>query len=144
MAVFDQVNIVSADFEATLVFYRALGVELRDPIRTPDGEPFHANHQPAEGVAIEVDSPHFARIWNEGWADEPDLGGRLVLGLRVADRETVDRLYARAMADGHRGLQPPHDAFWGARYAIVEDPNGIAVGLTSPADDRYRSAPPAL
>ncbi len=141
---FDQINIVSDEFDATLAFYRSLGVELRDPILTPRGEPFHANHQPEEGIAVEVDSPRFARIWNPGWADEPDLGGRLVLGLRVGDRETVDRLYAQVTADGHKGLQPPHDAFWGARYAIVEDPNGIAVGLMSPADDRYRSAPPAL
>ena len=35
--------------------------------------------------------------------------------------------------------QEPYDAFWGARYAIVEDPDGNAVGLMSPIDpDRQR------
>ncbi len=44
---------------------------------------------------------------------------------------------------GHRSLHPPSDGFWGARYAIVEDPDGRAVGLMSPVEDRYRSAVPA-
>jgi hypothetical protein len=39
-------------------------------------------------------------------------------------------------------LQPPYDAFWGARYAIVEDPDGIAVGLMSPISPDFKSVPP--
>jgi uncharacterized glyoxalase superfamily protein PhnB len=41
----------------------------------------------------------------------------------------------------YRGLREPHDAFWGERYAIIEDPDGIAVGLMSPMSP-YRKAPP--
>jgi uncharacterized glyoxalase superfamily protein PhnB len=41
-------------------------------------------------------------------------------------------------------LQPPCDGFWGSRYAIVEDPDGRAVGLLSPVEDRYRSPPPEV
>jgi uncharacterized glyoxalase superfamily protein PhnB len=43
---------------------------------------------------------------------------------------------------GYLGLQPPFDAFWGARYAILEDPNGAAVGLMSPIDPEKRFWPP--
>lgn len=140
--VIDQLNIISANFDATQGFYRVLGIEIEEPARTGEGEPFHASHRPAGGVALEVDSPRFARLWNEGWAGEADLAGRILLGLRVADRETVDRLYAAATGRGHKGLQPPCDGFWGARYAIIEDPDGVAVGLMSPAEERYRSAAP--
>ena len=140
--VLDQLNIIAADFDATMAFYRVLGIEIQEPARTPEGEPFHASHRPAHGAAIEVDSPRFARLWNEGWTDEAELAGRILLGLRVADRETVDRLYAAAMETGHKGLQPPSDGFWGARYAIIEDPDGHAVGLMSPVEDRYRRPPP--
>jgi hypothetical protein len=45
-------------------------------------------------------------------------------------------------AAGYRGLQPPYDALWGARHAVIEDPDGIAVGLMSPVSPEYRSAPP--
>ena len=37
-----------------------------------------------------------------------------------------------------QGLQPPFDAFWGARYAIVEDPDGNPVAPDQPG----RSGPP--
>ena len=36
------------------------------------------------------------------------------------------------------------DSFWGARYAIVEDPDGIAVGLMSPISAKHRAPPPAV
>ena len=64
----------------------------------------------------------------------------MVVGLHVASREEVDRLYGEMIAAGHRGLQEPCDAFWGARYAIVEDPDEIAVGLMSPKSAEHRSA----
>jgi uncharacterized glyoxalase superfamily protein PhnB len=137
---FDQINIVTDDFGATSDFYALLGMPIGEAARTAEGEPFHASCRPDAGAAIEVDSPRFARVWNAGWAGEEKLAGRVLLGLRTADREEVDRLCAAAAAAGHRILQPPLDAFWGARYAIVEDPNGIAVGIMSPADGPH--APP--
>ena len=140
--IFDQLNIVSDDLESTVRFYRRLGIQLSDPFRTAAGEPFHTSDREPEGALLEADSPAFAGRWNEGWKQVPDLNGRVVIGLRVADRESVDRLYGEITAGGHQGLQPPVDAFWGARYAIVEDPNGLAVGLMSPADDGHRSPPP--
>lgn len=138
----DQLNIVSGDLAATVAFYGLLGIALNEPVRTPSGDAFHASSVASEGAVIEADSPAFARIWNRGWRGEADLAGRVVIGLRVAERAEVDRLYGEVLAAGHRGLQPPFDAFWGARYAIVEDPDGVAVGLMSPADEAHRAPPP--
>jgi uncharacterized glyoxalase superfamily protein PhnB len=45
---------------------------------------------------------------------------------------------------GYRGLQEPYDAFWGARYAIIEDPNGVAVGVMSPISPDRKSPPPSV
>lgn len=45
---------------------------------------------------------------------------------------------------GYRGLQPPFDAFWGARYAVIEGPDGVAVGIMSPVSPDERSPPPAV
>jgi len=123
-------------------FYRQLGVRLHEPFRTAAGEPFHTSDKGATGALLEADSPAFARVWNEGWKEEADLNGRIVIGLRVADRASVDQIYDEITGAGYKGLQPPYDAFWGARYAIVEDPNGLAVGLMSPADDAHRAPPP--
>jgi hypothetical protein len=35
-----------------------------------------------------------------------------------------------------------YDAFWGARYAIVADPDGSDVGLMSPIDEQRQTWPP--
>ena len=56
----------------------------------------------------------------------------------------MDARYADLTAAGYRGQQPPWDAFWGARYAVVEDPDGNPVGLMSPIDPARRSAAPAV
>jgi catechol 2,3-dioxygenase-like lactoylglutathione lyase family enzyme len=142
--VFDQINIVAADLDATVAFYRRMGVEMREPIRDAKGEPFHVSGGADGGLLFEADSPRFARIWNRGWQDAGEIAGRVVIGLRVEDRAAVDRLVAEVEGAGYRVLQSAHDAFWGARYAIVEDPDGIAVGLMSPADDAHRSPPPGF
>jgi uncharacterized glyoxalase superfamily protein PhnB len=140
--IFNQLNLVSEDLDSTLAFYRRLGLAMDDPARGDSGEAFHINSASGSGALLEADSADFARVWNGGWESEANLAGRVVIGLRVTDRSEVDRLYDEVIAAGHNGLQPPFDAFWGARYAIVEDPNGIAVGLMSPADEAHRSPPP--
>ena len=61
----------------------------------------------------------------------------------MATREDVDDLYAELTSAGYVGQQAPYDAFWGARYAIVEDPSGNSVGLMSPIDEARRAAPPS-
>src|ERR1700741_4262077 len=82
-----------------------------------------------------------ARLWNPAWSGRGDLNGRVVLGFHVASRGAVDGTYADLTGAGYKGLEAPHDAFWGARYAIVEDPDGIAVGLMSPKSAEFRSPP---
>jgi uncharacterized glyoxalase superfamily protein PhnB len=135
--VFDQINLVVRDMEATVAFYELLGVSV------PDTEPgWQAHHRKADldGTSeIEIDSTAFAPTWMAGWGE--DRTG-VVVGLRTASRDDVDAHYAAVTGAGHTGLQPPFDAFWGARYAIVEDPSGIAVGLMSPVDPGRRTPPP--
>jgi hypothetical protein len=47
-----------------------------------------------------------------------------VIFLTVGTRDEVDRIHSRAVEGGHRSKRPPSDAFWGSRYAILEDPDG--------------------
>jgi len=141
-AVLDQLNLVVADIEKSAAFYRRLGVEVPASDPGPDGKPFHVNANPGGEFSFDLDSAFFAGIWNKAWKGRSDLAGRVVVGFSVDTREAVDAMYADIVAAGYKGLQPPFDAFWGARYAIVEDPDGIAVGLMSPSDPTRRSWPP--
>lgn len=137
-AILNQLNIVARDVRASSAFYRRLGVRIPDAA----GEPFHVNGQAANDFRLEMDTPEFAQAWNNAWMGRDDLAGRMVIGFRLETREEVDAVYADLTKAGHHGLQPPWDAFWGARYAIVEDPDGIAVGLMSPIDPARRYWPP--
>ena len=135
--VLDQLNIVVRDMDAAVDFYRRLGLEIPDTL--PEWQSHHRTAETSGEVDLELDSTAFTPDWNAGWpASQPGI----VVGFRVASREDVDDLYEELTSAGHRGEQPPYDAFWGARYAIVEDPSGNAVGLMSPIDPSLRAAPP--
>ncbi len=132
--ILDQLNLVVSDMAAAVTFYRRLGLDI------PDTDPaFQVHHRSARlpgGVDLDIDSTDFARHWNVG-----SHSGRAVLGFKVSTRERVDSLYSELTAFGYAGQQPPYDAFWGARYAIVEDPEGNPVGIMSPVDADRRSHP---
>ncbi len=141
-AVFNQVNLVVKDMARTLAFYRRLGVEIPESNiwKTPSGI-HHVSIGGAGGVDMEFDSQALARRYNRGYEAER---GRVLLGFSLPSREAVDELFEALVTHEHQALQPPYDAFWGARYAIVEDPDGNPVGLMSPSDDAHRSAPPEI
>ena len=65
-------------------------------------------------------------------------GGRSISAL------PVDALYNKVTQVGYVGQHAPHDAFWGARYALIEDPDANPVGIMSPIDPARRTAPPKL
>lgn len=134
----DQISIVAADPAASAAFYRRLGVDIA-PI---EGAHFHVSGEDPDGFSLDLDATWFARVWNTGWAGVEALAGKVVVGFALETREAVDAAFAELTGAGHRGLQPPFDAFWGARYAIVEDPDGVAVGLMSPVDAARKVWPP--
>ena len=126
-----------ADFDATLRFYRELCLPVREAPPSPDGIR-HATAQMPGGIQLEFDNRPLARLYNAAWRREVPDGATLatfVLPTRAA-------AYARLLATGHTGRQRPFDAFWGARYAIVTDPDGRDVGLASAIDEAHRHWPP--
>ncbi len=143
---FDQLNIVSSNPAASVAFYRRLGIDIPEERIWKTNTGLHhasgTSAADAEALDFDIDSTAFAQKWNAGWKGRDKLGGRVVLGFGVPSRGRVDELYGELKAAGYVGLQEPFDAFWGARYAIVEDPDGIAVGLMSPVSGEFRSPPP--
>jgi len=144
----DQINIVSGNFDASIAFYRRLGLDIaeRGIWRTASGihHVTFGGDDTGSPIGLDIDSVAFAQRWNTGWQGRQDLKGRVVLGFSLPSRSAVDAAYADLTAAGHAGLQMPYDAIWGARYAVVEDPDGIAIGLMSPVSPDHRSPPPAI
>jgi uncharacterized glyoxalase superfamily protein PhnB len=141
----NQIDFVVRDMEASLAFYRALGVDIPESAiwRTASGI-HHVDVPMPGGTIVHFDSAALARVYDRGWREPEGTGTRNVFSFRVAARDDVDRIHAKLTALGYTSAQPPYDAFWGSRYAIVEDPDGNHVGLMSPRDPAKGTAPPAI
>lgn len=136
----DHLNIVVAELDAAVKFLIELGVDIPvGPVGWEAWDPHHRTiSEPSFG--IDLDSSAFAHQWG---GLGPTFNG-VVVNLRADDRSDVDRLYELALSIGGRSRRSPYDAFWGARYALVEGPGPIAVGIMSARDDAHRSDPPDL
>ena len=135
----DQINLIVGSVGASRAFYSRLGLDFGDA-HDPVWSDHHVSALHGDGAPIDVDldSQAFADKWNHGWPGGPGA----VLGFKVDSRREVDDLVAELAADGVPVQQEPYDAFWGARYAVVSDPDGNGVGIMSPMDDAHRSEPP--
>ena len=129
-----QVNLVVGDLPATLAFYRLLGVDLPEEARV------HAEARFGD-FSMDIDDAESAQWWHSGWRAQP--GPRVVLTFRVASREEVDATYATLTGAGYPPVQPPFDAFFGSRYAIVGDPDGNDVAIMSEPEADRRFWPPS-
>jgi uncharacterized glyoxalase superfamily protein PhnB len=135
-----KINIVARNFAETLKFYRLLGLEIPNAMDQPPGA-LHAEAEVVGGMEFAIDNEVLARIYNAGWRTNAG-NTSVLLTASLGSREEVDATFERLISAGYVAHQPPYDAFWGARYAIVSDPEGNDVGLMSPIDPAFQSWPP--
>jgi uncharacterized glyoxalase superfamily protein PhnB len=135
-----QLNLLVKDVPTSVAFYRRLGLTVEEASR-PEWARHHATALMPGGVRLELDSLTFAKEWNEGWQGHAGNSAGVIF-FSVALREDVDRVHDDLVASGAPSQHPPTDAFWGARYAIVLDPDENPVGVMSPIDPARRRAPP--
>jgi catechol 2,3-dioxygenase-like lactoylglutathione lyase family enzyme len=116
------VGIVASDMARSISFYRLLGIDVPE---TPD-EP-HVDTFLPNGVRFMLDTEDTVRSFRPEWTRE--TGNQLGLAFECASPAEVDELYARVTAAGFHGEKEPWDAFWGQRYAQLQDPDGVPVDL---------------
>jgi hypothetical protein len=129
---------LSVTWRASLDFYRRLGIAVPGDL---DSLGAHVQLRMPGGFSLELDTAESAWLWHAGWRADP-TSVRVVIGFSLPTREAVDARYAELTSAGYAGRQPPFDAFWGARYAIVADPDGNDIGLMSLIDESRRTWPP--
>jgi uncharacterized glyoxalase superfamily protein PhnB len=136
------ISITAKDVASSLNFYRKLGVEIPASAAWPSED--NAHHVAVEmpgGVFLEIDSVPMSESYGARWEQ---AGGTATIIFQLPTREAVDDRYALLTTAGHAGRVAPFDAFWGARYAVVDDPDGNHAGLMSPMEEQWQSAPPEL
>jgi uncharacterized glyoxalase superfamily protein PhnB len=129
----DLVGIVVADMSAALAFYRMLGMDIPAAM----DEESHVEVTLAGGFRIAWDSVELMGDIHGAWPRA--AGHRMVLAFKCDTPAEVDSLYGRLTGAGYAGHKPPWDAFWGQRYAVVEDPDGNLVDIFAAQDPQHAS-----
>ena len=122
----DMIGIVAADVDASLAFYRALGLDAPE---SSSGEPYVEITLPG-GIRLSWNSLAMMKQIDPDW-EEP-VGHRIGLAYLCDSPAEVDSVHARLAGAGYQSHKEPWDAFWGQRYAQVLDPDGNIVDLFAP------------
>jgi catechol 2,3-dioxygenase-like lactoylglutathione lyase family enzyme len=118
---FNLIGLVVADITKSAAFYRKLGLDV------PDGDE-HVEVTLPGGLRIAWDAVGVIKSFEPDWTP-PSGGHRIGLAFECTSPSEVDGMFKELTAAGHAGVKEPWDAFWGQRYAIIEDPDGNHVEL---------------
>ena len=116
------IGIVASDMGRSISFYRLLGVDVPE---TPDEG--HVDTFLPNGLRFMLDTEDVIRSFRPDWTRE--TGNQLALAFECSSASEVDEVYRRAVDAGFHGEKDPWDAFWGQRYAQLQDPDGNGVDL---------------
>ena len=117
------IGIAVSDMAKSIRFYRLLGLDVPE---TPDEG--HVDAFLPNGVRFMLDTEEVMRSFTPGLdarERQPDLHRARVL--RAPPRST--RSTREVTGAGFKGEKEPWDAFWGQRYAVLLDPDGVEVNL---------------
>ena len=116
------IGIVASDMARSISFYRLLGLEVPE---TPDEG--HVDTFLPNGVRLMLDTEDVIKSFRPDWSRA--TGNQLALAFECGSPAEVDETYERVVAAGFHGEKEPWDAFWGQRYAQLQDPDGVGVDL---------------
>jgi catechol 2,3-dioxygenase-like lactoylglutathione lyase family enzyme len=120
----DCVGLIVEDMATSLAFYRRLGFDI--PLES-DTEP-HVEAALPGGLRFSWDTVATIRSFTPEWT-KPTGGNAVGLAFLCDD---VDKTYRELVDAGYQSHKEPWDAFWGQRYACMEDPDGNVVDLFAP------------
>jgi uncharacterized glyoxalase superfamily protein PhnB len=124
------------DMDASMAFYKRLGLAF-----DAAGGDFARALMPGGSLSLELGTEKITRSYDASFR-APDGRATNTLNFDLPSREAVDAMYADLIGAGYGAHLEPIDAFWGSRFAIVDDPDGNVVGLHSPRDPAKAGRPP--
>jgi catechol 2,3-dioxygenase-like lactoylglutathione lyase family enzyme len=117
------VGIIVKDMQATLAFYRLLGLAI-GPVS--EDEP-NADIELPGGLTLGFLSEELARQADPTFVTP--VGASLNLQFLCASPTDVDATYSTVVGAGYASHAAPWNAPWGQRFARVVDPDGRIVNL---------------
>ena len=122
MTELNAIGIVVSDMARSIRFYQVAGLDVPE---TPNEG--HVDISMPNGIRLMLDTEDTVRSFRPDWTRA--TGNQVGLALECESPAEVDEIYARVTAAGFHGEKEPWDAFWGQRYAQLQDPDGVPVDL---------------
>jgi catechol 2,3-dioxygenase-like lactoylglutathione lyase family enzyme len=118
--------VIVKDMARSLAFYEHLGFKFPPEAYAE----IHVELELPGGLQIYWQRAQEANLYAPDYRPAPH--GMVTLGFQVDSAGDVDALFTKLRELGYKGDRTPWDAPWGARYAIVYDPDGNLVVIYHP------------
>ncbi len=117
------VGVTSSDMRKTVSFYSLLGFTFSE---FKDDEQHLEPFTPDKSARLMIDAKSAVK---EIIGQDPQPGNHSSFAIEYDSPEEVDRVVEAVFNAKGKVVREPWDAFWGQRYAIVEDPDGYKIDL---------------
>lgn len=125
----DAISVTSTDLEKSAKFYSLLGFTF--PTFGKDEK--HIEPQTKNGeVRLMIDT---ADLIESITGSKPVLPNHSSFAILCEQPSKVDEVCIKIKNEGFVVIKEPWDAFWGQRYAIVQDPDGYMIDLFAPLEN---------
>lgn len=122
----DAVEVTTSDMRRTVEFYSLLGFEFPD---LKDDEDHLEPRTPDGSARLMIDTK---KMMSEMLGAPPQPGNHGSFAIRYDAPGEVDGAAKKVKEAGCKVVKEPWDAFWGQRYAVVQDPDGYQIDLYAP------------
>lgn len=125
-------GLIVQDMGKALQFYRRLGLDI------PEGSEAttHVEIKMGDSLTLFLDSR--PSRWDPGFVDTHDsermnTSGSypMILEFYLKDRDAVDAKYQELTNFGYQGYRPPYETSFGMYFAMIKDPDGHTILLSS-------------
>jgi uncharacterized glyoxalase superfamily protein PhnB len=119
----DAVGVSSANMAKTVEFYKLIGFQF------PEFKPEEDHLEPLSSVGsarLMIDSKSMIK---DILGEDPKPGNHSSFAIKYDSPAEVNKAAEQVEKAGFIVVSKPWDAFWGQRYAIVQDPDGYKVDL---------------
>jgi uncharacterized glyoxalase superfamily protein PhnB len=126
----DFFGVAVSDMARSVAFYRLLGLEFPEGAEAEQ----HAEAPLRGGLHFALDTEDVVRAFDPDW-QRPSGSQSVGIAFHCESPDEVDRVYRDLLAAGASSHKEPWDAFWGQRYAQLEDPDGTVLDLYAALPD---------
>ena len=127
------VGVVVSDMRRALEFYRRLGLAI------PDGSDDHDHVEvKMSGLTFFLTTEQANARWDPARRPITGDGYRIVLEFYLGTADALDARYAELTGHGYAGHCAPYDVTPDTRFALVDDPDGNTILLSSPTASAAR------